>query len=149
MLISVSDRTVPVTSLDVWGKAGWDFLLACALRYPRQPSKERQLAMRNFLEAVGSVLPCGNCSVHFREAVRSSLTDKSLASREPLVRWMYRVQDEIRARQGRAPIGFRQRLRQCMTGSHGEALMRCTYKQACVALALIVLLLVLFIALKR
>lgn len=145
-LIAFSDIVDPITDIRIWGKSGWRFLLAIAIVYPVNPTMEDKLSMRNFLVDVAKVLPCKKCGSHFRDAVKYSLTEDTLANRNNLMHWMHTVQNDIRSRQNKPNISYADMVRECMTGQKEDVLIRCSFKHATLVLLMTVIILILYIA---
>ena len=124
--VSFSDHIKPVTDIRIWGKSGWRFLLAIAMVYPLHPTTGDKMDMHNFLVGVAKVLPCKRCGEHFRDAVKYSLKDKSLANRSNLMRWMHAVQNDIRTRQRKPRTDYKDMIHECLTGHSNNAVFHCS-----------------------
>jgi hypothetical protein len=60
----------PPTPTEV-GNAGWIILHTAAAAFPNAPSREQQLAMRDFITSWSNVYACSHCAYHMRTVLGS------------------------------------------------------------------------------
>ena len=112
----------PVFSIARWGPAGWDFITAAAIVYPEDPPDSTRQTMHTFLHALGPVLPCPRCRVHFAESLKT-LDEKVLASRQTLLLWIHTVRNDIRQRQGKSRVTYDTFIKDCYHGTNSNTLL--------------------------
>lgn len=134
MALSITDDMLPVYNIHKWGRAGWNFMLACAFVYPMQPTDAERSDMAEFLRSISRVLPCGVCRHHFSIAL-DVMTRQDLNSRVDLVKWIHMVQNDVRQRKGEDPTPLLEFLTECTKGYKG--VLACTWRQLCLLFAVI------------
>ena len=82
-------------SIDDWGPPLWQFLHVASFAYPESPSTERQQAMLDFLQAVGRVLPCSKCRMHYGKHCKTCLLPEVVRSRSALTHWLVDLHNEV------------------------------------------------------
>lgn len=94
----------------VWGKHAWEFLHACSMEYPENPSPDDKLAARALFRSLTKMLPCDDCCRHYCQEIRESPVEDHLSSREELVDWVLQLHNRVNSRLGKAPITKQQLL---------------------------------------
>mmetsp|Transcript_2169 Transcript_2169/g.4997 ORF Transcript_2169/g.4997 Transcript_2169/m.4997 type:complete len:200 (+) Transcript_2169:930-1529(+) len=90
------DSGYPSRFVEFFGPCTWKVLHSVAWSYPLAPTSSHQSDYKNFLEAIGNVLPCPNCRTHFKSYLKKSPPD--MKSRESLARWVYDAQNQVNRR---------------------------------------------------
>ncbi len=81
---------------DQWGPHGWKFIHYVTMGYPDKPTKNDKIRYKNFLTAIGDVLPCIICANHYKEhLLQFPLDDKVLKNRTSLMSWGVRVHNAV------------------------------------------------------
>ena len=84
-----------IMARDIWGKAGWKFMHYVSLGYPEHPTASQARDYRSFSDAVGKVLPCPTCSIHYQEGLdKHPLDGSALASQDSLIKWVVDMHNE-------------------------------------------------------
>ena len=138
----ITDQLLPVYNIHKWGRAGWNFILACAFVYPAKPTPEDREKIFDFLRAISHVRPCGICRHHFGQGLDNMPQEQALSSPLKLVKWLHGVQNDIRIRQGKRPTPLDEFLNECTRGYTGYRILACTWKQLALLLFVILLLLI-------
>uniref|UniRef100_A0A7S4W4J2 Sulfhydryl oxidase n=1 Tax=Ditylum brightwellii TaxID=49249 RepID=A0A7S4W4J2_9STRA len=71
---------------DVLGKSTWNLLHSMSAWYPEKPSKEDEMYMTSFIEALGRFYPCTYCAHDFRGELHKS--PPRTKSRKELCIWL-------------------------------------------------------------
>ena len=80
----------------VWGPSAWHFLHTLSFNYPVKPSHEQKCQYRDFVLALGNVLPCKYCRINFKKNLRAlPLKKEDMASRDTFSRWVYRLHEHV------------------------------------------------------
>lgn len=73
----------------VWGPKFWQLLHILSYKYPSEPSDNDKKQMKLFLENLYFVIPCKECSEHFKQNIRTNpITDSDLSSKYSFIRWI-------------------------------------------------------------
>lgn len=85
---------------DRWGPEFWRVMHAITFLYPDEPSVDDQTRMLTLFRIMPFVLPCSLCGMHFAEAItgKYQISEKVLASRENLSRWLVDVHNDVNRR---------------------------------------------------
>jgi len=82
IIVIFSDSSKEMTTIDSWGPKTWDFLHTIALAYPAVASESTKDAMFSMLQALGVLIPCEKCRVHYKEWLTITVsTPKAVALR--------------------------------------------------------------------
>jgi FAD-linked sulfhydryl oxidase len=81
------------TSKEELGTATWVFLHTLAAQYPDTPSSRQKRDVRNLIDILTRVYPCGECAEHFQDIVRAH--PPQVESREALSRWTCEVHNVV------------------------------------------------------
>jgi hypothetical protein len=93
----------------LWGRPAWDFLFYMAFAYPDNPNTEDRENMKQFLLALGPVLPCEKCRFNYKNHLTTiKLTDESLNSRYNLIIWLINIKNAIAASNGKSGTTYDQ-----------------------------------------
>lgn len=79
----------------VWGTSMWRFLHCAALSYPERGNAHSAIAMKNFVDALGDVLPCPTCAVNYRNHLHELPLDSFLGSRAELFEWTVQLHNMV------------------------------------------------------
>ena len=141
-MIAITNTTLPVYNISNWGRCGWNFISAIAFVYPDEPSADEISHMKSFLSSTARVLPCHVCRDHFAVSVDNMRAD-DLRSKQQLLFWVHRVQNEIRRRLGRQQIPYDVMHRVWTKGYDG--VIAVTWKQLTIVLLVALVLAVIHI----
>lgn len=91
---------------EFWGRHGWAYLWAIALNFPEKPTSAERGALRQFLGAMGQLLPCKKCRDHYQARhADPGVLDAASAGGAALRQWVLDLHNVIRTEQhGRAPL---------------------------------------------
>ncbi len=80
----------------IWGPPLWHVLHTISFNYPVRPTCEDKRNFRNFILALGKILPCRHCRDNLKKNLKDHpLTQRSLRSRDALSRWMYGLHEHV------------------------------------------------------
>ena len=89
---------------EVWGKHAWEFLHACSIEYPDDPSPEDQIAAKALYRSLVRMLPCNDCCQHYAEEMKNDPVENALGSKTQLVAWVLRLHNRVNQRLGKPPL---------------------------------------------
>jgi FAD-linked sulfhydryl oxidase len=75
------------------GRATWTLLHTIAAYYPETPNRQDEVRIRDFINTLSHIYPCGHCASHFREEMIR--TPPITSSRETLSLWMCSMHNKI------------------------------------------------------
>lgn len=87
--------------VEALGRATWTFLHTTASYYPVQPSSAHQTHMLNLLNSLPSLYPCHHCADHLKEEVKLHPPEKSVSTREGIMKWLCERHNEVNERLGK------------------------------------------------
>ena len=108
--------------IDEWGPAAWKFLHTATFNYPEHPTRKDKENYGAFFRALGPVLPCVKCRVHFAEHFKQYPID--LKDRESLARWLVQVHNAVNRAGGKNEYTFEEA--QALYSSRGKKCMHPT-----------------------
>lgn len=118
---------------NVWGPPTWRTLHYVALGYPAQPTPQDADAYRAFFRAVGPVLPCAACSLHYQEHLRDLPLEPFLGRGGPaeggLFAWTVLLHNQVNQRTGK-PAWSLQRAAEEYSNPHAAAVLRASAPDA-------------------
>jgi hypothetical protein len=77
-----------MSSPQIWGPYFWNFFHTLSFKYPDDPSDKDKIMMKNFVNSIKYVIPCKECSNHFKENLsKYPLYDDDLSSKEKFIDW--------------------------------------------------------------
>lgn len=86
-----------------WGKYYWGMIYCIIINYPNNPTDEDKKRIIEFFELLKSLLPCENCTHHYKKyLIMYPLNDAVLSSREKLLAWVININNEINKRLGKS-----------------------------------------------
>uniref|UniRef100_A0A6C0GZE6 thiol oxidase n=1 Tax=viral metagenome TaxID=1070528 RepID=A0A6C0GZE6_9ZZZZ len=104
----MSNRRINI-SPNFWGPKGWFFIDSIVLSYPDSPSVNDKNEFYNFLMSLRDVLPCEGCRHHFKEYInKHPLSDKVLASKKYLIKWILDAHNHVRKNQNKKQISLKE-----------------------------------------
>lgn len=90
-----------------WGPAGWNYLIAVALQYPKNPSREDRQHYKNFFYENGYCIPCVFCRSHYQKNLETHpLTDDVLASPRRLSQWINDMRNEVNKQTNKPSVDY-------------------------------------------
>jgi hypothetical protein len=88
----------------VWGPSTWRAIHYIALGYPAKATGEDARVYRDFVHALGRVIPCTTCAANFqRHLVELPLTERDLRGRLELFEWTVRLHNLVNTETGKRP----------------------------------------------
>ena len=81
------------TAKEELGTSTWVFLHTLAAQYPDKPSTRQKRDVKNLIDIMTRLYPCGECAEHFQEIVK--VHPPQVESRESLSRWMCDVHNVV------------------------------------------------------
>lgn len=95
-------KVIDIEYVDSWGSILWDGLHAILSGYPREPTEEHKKNYRNYIESLGSVLPCEECQEHWQEVLEEKpLMDGDMINRETINRWSMDIHNVVNRKLGK------------------------------------------------
>ena len=86
----------------LWGPSGWRIIHFICYGAPANLRTEHKVHYATFLRAMGNVLPCGTCRMHFAENLeKHPLTEEVLATRDSLFAWSVEMHNEVNRMHGK------------------------------------------------
>ncbi len=135
--IEIANETRPMLDIRRWGPNGWGFITACAFVYPLHASSANKSEMRDFLQSVAKVMPCGICRHHFTGALDSM--ESALEGRSALLHWINDTRNDVNKRMGQTTVSYVDMIREYLKGCQCECLILCTWRTVAILLAILVL----------
>lgn len=71
----------------IWGNAMWNTMHCVALGYPNNPSFQDKVNYKNYYQSLYKIIPCQECSVHYKKNFENNPIDPYLTSRDKLFEW--------------------------------------------------------------
>ncbi len=90
----------------IWGFIYWQKLYLMAYYYPLKPNKNVKRATYQTIDAFRYILPCKNCTRHFRKTILEVFTEKCLDSRESFLEFVIELRNSVDTRLGKEPFDF-------------------------------------------
>jgi hypothetical protein len=87
----MGDGSLPSRYVEFFGPAMWKTPHAVSFTYPLEPTENDKKNYDNFFKAVGPVVPCPSCSMHYRKF--AATRPPALESRASLTKWVYDLHD--------------------------------------------------------
>ena len=91
---------------EVWGPGGWLFLHTISLNYPTNPTYEDKENYKTFFTSLKNVIPCKNCAKHYSENLNNYSLDKSLNSKQDLVKWLIDIHNEVNVKNNKRKYSY-------------------------------------------
>lgn len=95
-----------------WGVPLWSILHKIAAGLPEAISKVDLVSTHQFFLQVSNYIPCAKCRVHYTEWCRSN-PPSSINGRASAVNWVWRLHNNVNARNGKAEYPFEQLDKYC------------------------------------
>lgn len=89
---------------DIWGPHAWIFLHTITLEYPLQPTQKDKENYLLFFKSLASVLPCGDCKVHYQEYITKNPLEKALECRDQIFKWLVDIHNMVNVSNGKRPF---------------------------------------------
>ena len=99
----------------VWGPHGWKFMHYVSLGYPTEPTTEDKNNYKQFYESLQYILPCGTCANNYTKNIREFPIDKSLETRDSLVKWVIDIHNSVNKETGKKLYDYDQGLKLYIT----------------------------------
>lgn len=96
ILNSKAYRRVDPPGVEELGRSSWNLLHSITAKYPKSPSDEQKLEMKQFLTIFSHVYPCNWCASDFEKFIK--VKAPKLNSREEFGRWMCEAHNEVNAK---------------------------------------------------
>ena len=91
---------------EVWGPGAWLFLHTISLNYPTNPTYEDKENYKTFFTSLKNVIPCKNCAKHYSENLNNYPIDKSLNSKQDLVKWLIDIHNEVNVKNNKRKYSY-------------------------------------------
>lgn len=92
---------------NVWGPKAWFFLDTIALSYPQTPTDSDKYNYANFLDSIGTMLPCAGCRDNYKKhLIINPITDKVLESNNNLLDWWIKIHNMARVTMNKNIINY-------------------------------------------
>ncbi|KAL6751943.1 ERV/ALR sulfhydryl oxidase domain-containing protein [Haematococcus lacustris] len=78
------------------GRATWTLLHMLAAQYPACPTRQQKRDVKQFIDSLTRIYPCGECAQHFQEVVRRD--PPQVDSQAALAQWTCRVHNVVNQR---------------------------------------------------
>lgn len=78
-----------------WGPGYWRTIHSVAFWYPTHPSIEQQTDAARFFNAIGGLLPCMACRLHYAEILRAMPVEDAVSDRMALLKWTIEVHNAV------------------------------------------------------
>lgn len=95
---------VSSSSPEVFGPPLWFSLHTMAAKYPEAPPASKQQACSAFVTALPEMLPCDDCSDHFKAFLEESDLTEACSSREKLSELLCRAHNKVNERLGKPTV---------------------------------------------
>jgi hypothetical protein len=99
----LSVRYIPMDPRS-WGPAAWDMIHSVAYTAPVTPTAEQKQHYASFYSALGNVLPCPGCRIHYNKHLQDHPPDTS--SRDALFKWTYELHNIVNRVHGKTQPSF-------------------------------------------
>lgn len=115
----IADQHISINSpcplmRDDLGRASWSLLHTMAAYYPREPKKEEQQTMNEFIDSFSKLFPCPECRSDFQEEIVKSPPDVS--SRLTISTWMCEQHNIVNRKLGKPEFDCKQVLERWKDG---------------------------------
>lgn len=97
----------------VWGSSYWKMLYYTAMSYPENnPSDETMRKFDNFFSSLQIILPCEKCRHHYLKVYKRIPIGPFLNSRENLLKWLIKLNNEVNFDLGKKPIDYPKKIKE-------------------------------------
>lgn len=104
---TLRSQKVPLIHLNKWGPAAWHFFHTITFAYNLKPSEEEKAKIKEFFEkTVPDILPCANCSAHYRELIAKNPVRPE--NRESLSKWLIDLHNQVNDSLGKPRMSYEQ-----------------------------------------
>ena len=80
----------------VWGPPAWHFIHTISFNYPNNPTCKDKKKYKNYILALGKVLPCKYCRINFCKNIKAvPLNNAALKNRDTFSRWAYKFHEHV------------------------------------------------------
>ena len=90
----------------IWGPHGWKFMHYVSLGYPIHPTNKEKEHYKTFYESLQYVLPCGKCAQNYAENLKQHPIDKSLDSRDDVIKWVIDIHNKVNTELGKPSVPY-------------------------------------------
>ncbi len=90
----------------VWGPHGWKFMHYVSLGYPIHPTNNEKEHYKTFYESLQYILPCGKCAQNYAENLKQHPIDKSLDTRDNLIKWVIDIHNKVNTELGKPIVPY-------------------------------------------
>lgn len=91
---------------ELWGNHAWKFLHYITLNYPETPTFSDKMKYTTFLNSFAVVLPCEDCSNHFKELLSKTNFDIVLSSKDSFFKWSVDVHNHVNRRLHKKTLSY-------------------------------------------
>lgn len=98
----------------LWGPHYWKVMHYITIAYPDNPTPQDKEDIKNFFMAMGKVLPCENCRIHYAMNIQKyPLTNDILSSKYKIINWAKDIHNEVNIRTGKKPLSYEDVIEGC------------------------------------
>ena len=90
----------------IWGPHGWKFMHYVSLGYPIHPTNNEKEHYKTFYESLQYILPCGKCAQNYAENLKQHPIDKSLDTRDNLIKWVIDIHNKVNTELGKPIVPY-------------------------------------------
>uniref|UniRef100_A0A6C0B5B5 thiol oxidase n=1 Tax=viral metagenome TaxID=1070528 RepID=A0A6C0B5B5_9ZZZZ len=90
-----------------WGPIYWNYIHMITLHYPIKPSKKEKDLYFNLIWNFINTLPCPTCKKEVTKLITNNNLQKSLESRETVVKYFWSIHNQVNIRLKKHPLSFR------------------------------------------
>jgi FAD-linked sulfhydryl oxidase len=99
---SLSTSTLEMPTPRQWGPAIWFSLHSIAAAYPEKPTEQDRESIVKLFEGLSLRLPCGICSVHLQEELKSFPIYEHTESKVQLEKYVYDLHNRVNTKSGKS-----------------------------------------------
>jgi len=105
----------------IWGSHFWKTLHFITIGYPLNPSKKEKMNISNIINALETIIPCGECRTHYKYNLKHHpLTDDILSIKLKLIVWMYELHNIVNRHTGKEMPSFEHAMVRLFTDDNGR-----------------------------
>lgn len=94
----------PARFVEFFGPSLWKSIHSIAFTYPHSPTPEHRRQYIDFFRALGPVIPCPSCAIHYQQYLNQNPIDAD--NRQSLAKWVYDLHDSVNKRNNKEGPSF-------------------------------------------
>tara|TARA_B110001469_G_C9451254_1_gene227918 strand:+ start:266 stop:691 length:426 start_codon:yes stop_codon:yes gene_type:complete len=91
---------------NIWGSKAWFFLHSIALNYPKYPTEKDKQDFKIFFESLANVIPCPDCSEHYKNNILKNPIDLNLNNNIDLNKWLVNIHNNVNIKNNKNVITY-------------------------------------------